>query len=209
MQCPKHPQFSISDRENIEQAVYFLKINELKSLCELANVPLSPSKQSLIDGLLAYAFDTKKQDKTYRKWKKSELDSIESQFNPSRFIIPGKYANNRANKALFKQSIGPHFSFTSYGMDWIREQWEKGIFPSYKSFEEYWQMEYERRKSGGEFTSAKTLQRVNYLRKMKNSGLDKEGLEAGWARERSDKAAFAYSALASIIENRNRATGNS
>lgn len=184
----------------IETAIYFLKVPELSNLCELAGHKPAASKQKMIDTLLTKVCGIKSESKTYKKWKQSEIKSIRAKYDETKYILPGAYSNNRTMKERFKKSIGKHFSFTSFGMDWIREQWERNQFPTFEQFELFWQQEYKRRKYSDDFSSAKTLQRVNFFRKMKDKEMNKDELEAAWAKERARQSQFAISAIERLIE---------
>ena len=96
--------------------------------------------------------------------------------------------------------IGKHFSFTTYGMGWIRAQWQEGKCPTYEAFAVYWQAEYERRKNTGDFKSPKTLQRVTLFRKLKDQNLSKEELEDAWYEERARQADFAKETLHKVMD---------
>jgi len=186
-------------QETVENAIYFLKVNELQQLADFAGLSRTGSKQSLIDRLLNAAFATKIKEKKYKTWTKAELETIHKDYDPNLFILPGKYSNNAEYKERFKASIGPHFSFTSFGMDWIRERWETGRFPTFEMFENFWKKEFSKRKQNKNFESKQTLQRVNYFRRMQGRGLTQAELEAGWSGEREEQAKIALTYLRNTL----------
>ena len=191
-------------QEQIESAIYFLKVSELQQLADLAGLGRSGSKQALIDKLLSAVFMTKSKEVKYKTWRKAELARIHELYDAKRFILPGKYTNSSKYKERFKASIGSHFSFTSYGMDWIREQWEKGHFPAFEEFEAFWKEEFSRRKRDKNFESKRTLQRVNYFRRMQGRGLTQAQLEKGWSEEREKQAETALSYLKNALSKNNK-----
>lgn len=171
------------DQKKLAEAIYFLKLSELKQFLAERELATSGKKQELIDRILEYcglppAQTNQKSKLDFIPKKRGEKDSYTSETH----IIPGQYTNGQLSRQKFKELIGQHFKFTTYGMTWIKECWAKGITPSYEDFAKYWQSEYDRRKSGGDFQSAQTNRRVVFFRDHK--GLSKEALEKAWQSER-------------------------
>ncbi|MEM0911360.1 MAG: hypothetical protein AAGJ37_10325 [Pseudomonadota bacterium] len=202
MNCLSESEFQI-----LEKAIYFLKVDELKHICGELECSASGQKQDIIDAILQAVKSAPRKTKNVLS-QPNALQSIQakrrsddqSRKDPDVFIIPGKYTNNRVQREKFKQLIGGHFSFTSFGMDWIKQQWEKGKYPSYDEFAAFWQAEYERRKKGGSFTSKATLQRVTFFREMKGKYPSKTALESAWKEKREEQASIALSLLQSLLK---------
>ncbi|WP_395338079.1 hypothetical protein PN836_010575 [Ningiella sp. W23] len=191
----------------IASSIYFLKVPELKALAQKAALSPKGSKQTLINTLLHFIEpNTKEQTSSSAKTSclprlsAVALSKIKVDYDPNQYIIPGVYSNNKKYRALFKNMIGPHFSFKSYGMDWIKDKWKSGEYPSYEEFANYWQQEYERRKTDDSFSSPDTLQRVNFFRMMKGKGHTKEALEASWKEKRELHARYAKQYLLAQID---------
>ena len=188
-----------TDLKRLESAIYFLKVTELKQICEKFNQCNRGSKQDLINTLLAYArgdknYSTNKQLSEAEKTLRANADRYDS----SVYIVPGVYTNNKVSRTVLIDLIGRHFTFTSYGMNWIKAQWHSGHCPSYLEFADYWQAEYQKRKNRDDFASKQTLQRVNLFREMKGENLSKQELEKAWAIERTKQATTAFSLFATI-----------
>lgn len=190
----------MSNYEALETAIYFLKVPELKALIAEANLTGGSSKQAMINELLAFArgesYDHA-QDKPQHTMR--ELKEMGKQYDPEQYIVPGVYTNSSHYRARFQEMIGSHFSYTVYGMDWIKAQWQSGSCPTFESFAVYWQQEYERRQQTDDFKSPRTLQRVNFFRKMKGQNLSKTALEKAWYDERQRQAELAQRILREVI----------
>lgn len=195
-----------TDLDLIGGSIYFLKVPELKQLLTDAGIKPTGSKQTMINSLIAYAKgDSTRPSAPQFTDGERALRQKANQYDPTVFIVPGVYTNNRKSRELFLTLIGRHFSFTTYGMDWIKDRWAEGTCPTYQAFAEFWQEEYLRRKNNGAFKSKQTLQRVQFFRAMKDRNLSKGELEDAWAREREHHATRAIASIRKIIENRSKA----
>ena len=187
----------------LDEAIYFLKVPELRALSERAGLPVAGNKQALIDGLLSLANgNPRARTSAPTELSPTEARHLRSSYPADTHLVPGHYANNRVHRERFEALIGPHFSYTIYGMDWIRAQWAGGTCPTYAAFAAYWQAEFERRRAGGTFASKRTLQRVRFFRARGKSGLGKAELEAAWKAERARMAAAATALLDECIGGR-------
>ena len=175
-------KISKSNKKKILEGIYYFKIDELKLLCGELEISVVGKKQDLINHILS---SLNLQDDSINNGKdlKTKLPKRHPKnANSETHIIPGEYTNGKKSRQIFKNLIGEHFSFTIYGMDWIKECWDNHIYPSYKDFAEYWSTEYQRRKAGGSFSGPKTNRRVLFFRE--NKGLTKDQLEKAWKKER-------------------------
>ena len=194
-----------TDLDVIEKSIYFLKVSELKQLLTDAGIKPSGSKQSMINSLIAYANgDSTRPSALQLSDAERALRKKANQYDPTVFIVPGVYTNNRKNRKRFHSLIGHHISYTTYGMDWIKDRWAEGTCPTYQAFAEFWQEEYLRRKNNGAFKSKQTLQRVQFFRAMKDRNLSKGELEDAWARERAEHSAKAEKIFRDLIKRRNK-----
>lgn len=177
----------------LSQAIYFLKVDELKAFAARAGIKPRQSKQGLIDALLAVVCGAPISDPGKQAFnpRSAKSKALAARFDSDHHIVPGVYRNNATYRARFKQMIGSHFTYTNYGMDWIKQQWQDGKCPTYEAFAKYWQDEFKRRKNSNDFASKPTLQRVNFFRKMKALKLSKSELEHAWQAERTKNAKVA------------------
>lgn len=194
------------DLSLLDDAIYYLKVPELEYYITTLGIAAGPRKESMIAALLQFAgrspAPTDRPAAEPPGLSAEARRTLQTRFAPQTHIVPGHYTNGPASRARFKQLIGPHFSFTSYGMEWIRRQWAAGSCPTYQDFATFWQTEFERRKAGGAYTSKKTLQRVQFFRKMGGKGLSKIELERAWSAERERQAGVARAILERIIADR-------
>lgn len=173
-----------TDKGTLQKSIYFLKIEELKSIAQKLELSSQGKKIDLINQIFQYF-----------RIKEASLPEINSKLLPKKHkgkvgsdthIIPNEYTNGKKSRAIFKELIGDHFKFTSYGMDWIKLCWQHDIYPSYKDFATYWIKETARRKAGESFQSAPTNRRVIFFRE--NKGMNKVALEKAWVKERARNA---------------------
>lgn len=181
-----------ADKKKLKEAIYFLKVEELKQLIVQLNLGKPTGrKNDLIVTILSH-FKIKAQDHTVLgdyKLPNKHKANVTSETH----IIPGKYTNGKKSREIFKELIGEHFHFTVYGMEWIKKCWEAEIYPSYNEFSQFWESEYHRRKSGSDFKSLSTNRRVVFFRA--NKGLGKVELEAKWELERARNVAIVKNIL--------------
>ena len=162
-----------------KESIYFLKIEELKSVLTYFKLSTSGGKKDLIARIFNHLDIHDADDSQVTRNLPSahpENASVETH------IMPKHYTNGREYREKFELMIGSHFTFTSYGMEWIRDCWGNGIYPSYQDFADYWSKEYDRRKNGGPYKGPMTNRRVEFFKE--NSGMTKAELEELWASER-------------------------
>jgi len=168
-------------KEKLKEALYFLKKEELSLILSKASQETMGCKQDLIDrveGLFSTVPQKEKQT--------AASSRLKSNTQNSHLISPKTYTNGQKSRQIFLKLIGPHFKFTTYGMDWIKKQWALGKEPSYRDFAEYWQKEFQRRQDGGDFKSKLTNRRVVFFREHKGLGLSKAELEQAWKTKREE-----------------------
>ena len=194
------------DLSLLEDAIYYLKVPELEQYLATLRIAAGPRKEAMIAALLRFAglspTPTDTSDSESTSLSAEAKRTLQARFSQQTHIVPGYYTNGPASRVRFKQLIGPQFSFTSYGMEWIRRQWAADRCPTYQEFATFWQTEFERRKAGGAYASKKTLQRVQFFRKMGGQGLSKVELERAWTAERQRQAGIARAILDRIIADR-------
>ena len=160
----------------IKTNIYFLNLKELRWILKSFSLSVSGKKQDLIHRILEHL--RLPSDEANGVYPIAGLRKLKTSDDADNHIVEGIYKNNRHYRSLFTKKVGPHFKFTSFGMDWIKQCWKLGINPSFDDFVLYWEKEYERRKNGGAFKSKLTNRRVVFFRD--NRGTPKEQLEAQW-----------------------------
>ena len=128
------------------QALYFLKMAELKDLCLQLHLPAKGAKGELIDRIKHYittgSILPTAEIPEISKAQKNHIYPLK----PNTLMLIGSYKNDAKTRAFFKTLIGSHFHFTAFGIDWLNERWKQGKPPAYQEFADMWQHEYEERK---------------------------------------------------------------
>lgn len=135
--------------KQLYEDLHYLHMSELKELCLTFNIAGVGVKKVLIDRLMI-VFGGKSSEHhghknipTVSRAKKGIVYPIA----PDALMLYGSYKNSYEQRFFFKKLIGNHFHFTAYGIDWLRGRWVAGNPPTYQEFADYWQQEYERRKT--------------------------------------------------------------
>lgn len=173
-----------ADQKKFQESIYYLKVDELKRVCGRLGLAQTGSKAELIQSVFKF-YGLKEKTLLPKSFEK-----YAGKLSQETHILPGYYSNGQKSREIFKQLIGDHFHFTTYGMNWIKSQWVDEKYPTYKQFARFWQSEYDRRKSGESFKSADTNARVRFFRAKKGLGLSKDELEALWQKERKRNKAI-------------------
>lgn len=126
----------------LESSIYFLKVGELKKIIQILNLNFSGNKPNMIRRIIAWYENKEENFKT----EKPVTQIISPIANPKTHLMKGIYKNNAESRTIFQSLIGPHFHFTVFGLDWLNQQWNLGISPTFQEFAKFWQEEFEKRK---------------------------------------------------------------
>jgi hypothetical protein len=119
---------------------------------------------------------------------------------PETLMLIGSYKNDAKTRAFFKQLIGPHFHFTSFGIDWINARWKAGNPPTYQEFADMWQYEYQKRKKQP-VEPKKEWALINFMQcyAVEHPYASKEEAMKAWKIARAEKVAFVHRMLKKFI----------
>lgn len=185
-------------RRQFTESIYYLKVSELQEACGVLGLPASGAKGALIERVLNHVGIESESSRAISAGREARFPKYRGPLSPSSHILPGYFTNGSTTRARMKQLVGSHFSFTNYGMEWIREQWLSQRYPTFRQYADYWQTEYERRQNGGAFESLPTNARVLFFRDQKGSGMSKNELDAAWKTERERHVTTARRILGSV-----------
>ena len=124
----------MKNTKNLElfEALYFLKMGELKALCQKLHLPYSCKKGQIIDTIKHFVSTGKVLEipeiPTISKAVKKQSVALA----PDTRMLLGSYKNDAKTRAFFKKLIGNHFHFTAFGIDWLNERWQAGKPPTYQ-----------------------------------------------------------------------------
>lgn len=139
-------KISLAEQTKLFDALYFLKMGELKKLCLQLDLPYSGKKGQVIDTIKHFVNTGKVLEipeiPAVSRAKKGQTYIL----SPNTKILLGAYKNDAKTRAFFKKLVGPHFHFTAFGIDWLNERWQQGKPPTYQEFATMWQKEVDKRK---------------------------------------------------------------
>jgi len=169
--------FSPQQIEDLQQAIFYLKMSELRDLSQSLGISYEGQKRQLIFRVMQRVRGKENQETA----SPTRVRSGKQEYSLDSFLRPETYTNGSAARRFLKQEIGAHFRFTTYGMDWIKQQWDIGNVPTFREFIRFWEQEYLERKGGKCVASKPELARVTFFRRMAELGdYRKVELEALW-----------------------------
>lgn len=193
-------------KQELFEALYYLKMAELKKICNQLDLPDSPPKGQMIDRI-KYFLSTGKILKTqvipeiskasyFAKPSKDRKKNQHYPLKPDTLMLKGAYKNDAQTRAFFKTLIGDHFHFTAFGIDWLNEHWMQGRPPTYQEFATMWQKEVDKRKHEKpapkkEWAYITFVQ--NYMEKHPNAS--KAEVTTAWNKIRAEKVMYVYGFL--------------
>ncbi len=131
----------------LHAALLYLKMNQLKLVCERFALDSSGNKIALIERITTFINTGKKIISPVMPEKSKAKRRDHYPLAPQTVMLYGAYKNDLATRVFFKNLIGNHFHFTAYGIDWLNERWMAGNPPTYAEFAQFWKEEHLRRKT--------------------------------------------------------------
>jgi L-amino acid N-acyltransferase YncA len=176
-----------ADQRLLADAIYYLKVSELRTVCDALGLSASGAKGSLIKRILQHRGIRSEDRRAISSNREMKFDRYDGDLDPSEYLLPGHYTNGPKMRAIFKRKIGDHFRFNNESIEWIRERWRQERYPTIDEFVEFWKEGFASRKEGSVGPSLMTNARVRFFRENKGKGLTKQELEVGWKKRRMEK----------------------
>ena len=179
---------SQEDQSILNDALYYMKMTELKNACLMLKLPSQGKKIELIKRIMTFV----KSGKIIENPKLSEKSLAKNYpaqyLSPDSLMLYGSYKNDARTRAFFKNLIGSHFHFTACGLDWLNDRWLKGNPPTYQEFANYWIEETKRHKLENPKPKDE-WQFINFLQQMnkENPPLAKDDLMVKWKQLQASK----------------------
>ncbi len=135
--------------EILKQSLVFLRVEELKHICENLSINDKGKKGAIIARILHY-IETGEiiLEPKFPEISKARKGGVYP-LHPDTLILKGSYKNDLKTRIFFKKLVGEYFHFTAFGIDWINDLWLQGNPPTYKEFADMWVVEYDKRKNLG------------------------------------------------------------
>lgn len=186
-------------KKELQKSLVFLKVNELKYVCEKLQLSLKGKKGELIERIVVFVTTGKNQAPKKLPQASCASKGVLYPLKPDTLILKGSYKNDEATRLFFKRLIGEHFHFTAFGQDWIKERWLKGRPPTYKEFANFWQKEYEARKNK-KAEPKEEWAFLNFTQRFleRNPKAERSEIAKEWEKERKKQVAKAFQLLGII-----------
>jgi hypothetical protein len=161
---------------------YFLK-EDLAELCRRYNLPLSGSKEKLLENIGNF-IEGKPVVKEAAKKNSTFVPSLDA-------MIDLNYRNNETHRAFFKSVIGEHFKFNVLFINRLNENKGK---KTYREAIEIYNQIAANKKAGKKFSIGKQFEYNRYTRDFfqDNKGLTKEDCIRCWNYKKAQKGSHTY-----------------
>ncbi len=194
-----YPLLPRQEQETLLDALYYMKMAELKESCHMLALPTKGKKGELIKRMIIFIQTGKIITVPAIPSASRAKNHPPQPLAKDSLMLHGSYKNDAQTRALFKQLIGSHFHFTAFGIDWLNDRWQKGNPPTYQEFAHYWHEEMKQR------TKVKASPKqewalINFLQKATQSHptASQAILMAAWKKLRAEKAALAQKIIAKL-----------
>ena len=195
----KYRDLSDQDKTELESALNYMKMEELKKFCEKHSLSVSGKKGPLIQRILHYL-------KTNERIDEPEIPAISrapkgaiSELKPGALILHGLYKNDPRTKAFMKTLVGERFHFTAFGQDWIQERQLAGNPPTYRDFASFWEEEMKNRQNPDYKANPKAeWAYLNFAQRYKAEHGNERDVGSAWNKLRAEKAEWAEKILSSL-----------
>lgn len=193
------PLLNKKDIEVLDEALYYMNMEELKQACEELELSVIGKKRDLIHRMLTFIQTGKiVKIKPIPALSKAEKGR-EYPLSAKTVILYGAYKNDLKTRLFMKKLVGDYFHFTAFGQDWMKERWYAGNPPTYAEFADFWIREYNHRK----ISKANPKQEWAYLNFIQrytkqHPQTSKDSMMAAWKKQRAEKAAVAQKILKKI-----------
>lgn len=175
----------IKNIEEIKKSLFFLNVQELKTISVKLALLDKGKKIELINGILHFLQTGKKL--ILPRFPEISCAKRSQKFTlfPHALMLKGAYKNDLKTRLFFKHLIGEHFHFTAYGIDWLDHRWMNSNPPTYQEFANMWQTEYLRRRDMPDIPKPEWAY-INFVQDIfRNSPCSsKKHADAAWKKER-------------------------
>lgn len=173
------------DLHELNEALYYMKVMELKNVCEHYGLPKKGNKIALIHRIMTFLKTGNIVDLSpipdISKARKGEHYPLAA----NTLMLYGSYKNDAQTRAFFKTLIGNYFHFTAFGVDWLNKHWLAGTPPTYGEFATFWQQEYKLRQQT-KVSPKKEWAYINFTQRflLQNPTASRNEIVNAWEKER-------------------------
>ncbi len=182
---PYNCAMSQKNISELQTALHYLNMGELKDVCEHLHIPFSGKKGEVIRRILYFLKSGEILTSPLIPAVSKAKKGVAYPLSPKTLILLGSYKNDQNTRLFMQKLVGTHFHFTAFGQDWIKEQWLAGTPPTYQEFANFWQREYETRQKRTA-TPKKEWAYLNFIQHYleKNPNAKRKEIADAWKKER-------------------------
>lgn len=192
MVAHRFPLLSRQEIAVLDEAIQYQVTDEVKHCSEYLGLPTSGTKGEMIARILQFIKEGTILAKPPLPAASKAQRGASYPFAPDTLILKGSYKCSQDTRAFLKQLVGPHFHFTCYGQNWIRDRWQQGNPPTYAEFALFWEKERIARKNK-EATPNREWAYLHFAKAFKQSNptATTKDLANNWHLVRAQKAVLA------------------
>ncbi len=169
--------------------LYYCSVKELEWLCEKLGLSDKGVKGDLIERIKVFLCTGVVTEMPEMPLISRAKKGKEYPLAPSTLILSGNFKNDLKTRNFMKSLVGPHFHYTSAGLDWIKDRWHAGNPPTYQEFATFWQKYYSAKKGKGESPLKKEWAYLTFVREYlaKHSDTPKALVMKVWKEKRAQE----------------------
>jgi len=193
MERKKYSLLKKQEQLALHEALYFMKMMELKNACKILSLPDSGKKIEIIERIMTFIKTGKITENSTIPGQSLAKNYPQQVLKSTALMLYGDYKNDAKTREFFKSLIGQHFHFTAFGIDWLNERWMQGRPPTYQEFADFWNREMAKRKDK-KVKSKEEWAYIRFLQNMKKimPHASKNYLIQSWKKLQMQKSQEAY-----------------
>jgi hypothetical protein len=171
---------------HLDESMLYLNISELNKITKHFKLPNLKRKNDLIENIITFVTTGTVSIQRPAQIKKPKNYVQHAELTPQTQMVQGIYKNGTKEREFLEKLIGNHFHFTVFGLEWLAEQWENDISPTYQEFADMWVREYMLYKSGMKQYHKQEWQYINFVKNFiaENPNATQKNILSEWKKHR-------------------------
>ncbi len=176
----------------IRESLFFLKIDELRTISKKFNLNYKENKLFLIEDIVYFLKNNQKPKPRTMPEISISKKNVVYKIDLNEQILYGHFKNNYETRDFFKKHIGDHFHFTVFAIDWVNKNWHEGTVITYSDYIDMWKSQFsQKHQLKDEWMYMRFVK--EFLQK--NNNITQKQVNTEWKKEREKR--FKY--IANII----------
>ena len=126
----------------LRDALFYVDIRRLKTICNKFRLPLL-GKKGLLIGRIAHFVSTREilSIPPYPEISCAR-DGVVYPLELDTYMLYGVFKADDETRKFIRKFVGQYFHFTSFSHDWLCVRWYSGKPPTYREFMQFWEYEF-------------------------------------------------------------------